>query len=94
LTDRAQLLVEIEETEKDLKVFHSARDLIRGRVQEVVDDNKPRALPSVANWSGTDCVLGGLDLTVHALERTLEELKAAFDLAPEDQPRLRLVETE
>lgn len=89
---KRQLQIELDETRKDLEVFQAARDLLRKRVREVVDEALPRALPSVADWSGTDCVLGGLDMSVHALERTVEELKAAIEQMPDDPPPLRLVE--
>lgn len=85
---RTQILREIEEAEKDLDVFTRARDDVRRRVLEVADSS-PRLLPFL-NWSGTDAVLGSLDLVCHAVERTIDELKEALGNAP-PEPRLRLV---
>lgn len=84
---RRQLLNEIEEAEKDLSTFTQARDLVRRRVMEVAD-SPPRFLP-FAEWSGTDAVLGSLDLVCHAIERTISELKETLGSTP--VPRLRLV---
>lgn len=87
---RKQLLNEIEEAEKDLNTFTQARDIVRRRVMEVTD-SPPRFLP-FAEWSGTDAVLGSLDLVCHAIERTISELKETLGNAP--VPRLRLVKEE
>jgi hypothetical protein len=84
----AQVLAEIDEMSKDLEVFARARDDIRRRVQEVVD--QPRLLTPLPTWSGTDAVLGSLDLVVHAIERTIEELRSALDQVPKE-PLLRIV---
>lgn len=94
MMSKSQVQLEIDETKRDLEAFLAARDLIRTRVREAVDDTRPRLLPSVANWSGTDCVLGGLDLTIHALERTLSELMDTLEKAEPDQPRFRIVRDE
>ena len=85
---RLELLAEIDEKSKDLEVFSRARDDIRRRVVEV-SDSTCRLTPLV-NWSGTDAVLGSLDLAIHAMEHTLDELKAMLASAP---PVLRLVES-
>jgi hypothetical protein len=82
---------EIEEGERDLAVFSRARDDVRRRVGEVAD-SPPRLLPFV-EWSGTEAVLGTLDLACHAIERTLEELRQAVGKVPE-RPALRLVKEE
>lgn len=88
---RSELLDEIEEKTKDLEVFLKARDDIRRRVMEV-QDSKCRLTP-LPDWSGTQAVLGSLDLVCHAIGRTLEELKSLLTrTSPE--PRLRLVRSE
>ncbi len=85
---RNELLAEIEEKSKDLEVFARARDDIRRRVTEVLDSQSQ--LTPLPSWSGTDAVLGSLDLACHAMERTIEELKLILDsIAPE--PFLKLV---
>lgn len=86
---REELKAEIEEKAKDLDVFVRARDLIRGRVQEVADSESP--LTPLPMWSGTDAVLGSLDLSIHAMERTLDELRVMFQHTEETAPKLRLV---
>lgn len=88
---RQQVEREIEEGERDLSIFSKARDDVRRRVLEVAD-SPPRLIPFL-EWSGTDAVLGTLDLACHAIERTLEELRQAVGKVPE-KPRLRLVKEE
>lgn len=86
---RTELLAEIEEKSKDLDAFLKARDVVRARVVEVLDSNcKLTPLP---NWSGTDAVLGSLDMACHAIERTLEELRDALSTTPEEKPTLRII---
>ncbi len=86
---REELKAEIDEKSKDLDAFVQARDIIRKRVQEVADTESP--LTPLPFWSGTDAVLGSLDLSIHAMERTLEELKVMSQDAEEAAPKLRLV---
>jgi hypothetical protein len=88
---RQQLVAEIEEKSKDLEVFSRCRDDIRRRVIEVADSSS--TLTPLPQWSGTDAVLGSLDLAVHAMERTLEELKALLDNKP-PEPTLRIVRSD
>ena len=83
---RAQLEAEIEEKTRDLQAFQEARDIVRRRVLEVADSQSP--LTPLPKWSGTDAVLGSLDLSIHAMERTLEELKALLE---QTYPRLTLL---
>jgi len=33
----------------------------------------------LVNWSGTSAVMGSLELSVHAMERTVEELKSILN---------------
>lgn len=67
---------QIDETSADLRAFLEARDTVRRRRQEVEDRPWPEALlPRLTEWTGTDAVLGSLDLAIHAMERTVEELK-------------------
>jgi hypothetical protein len=88
---RQELIAEIDEKSKDLVAFTNARDLIRRRVTEVMD-SKSRLTP-LPYWSGTDAVLGSLDLACNSIERTLRELNQMLKELPE--PRLKLVkETE
>jgi hypothetical protein len=77
---RAELMEEIEEKALDLKAFCEARNLVRTRVVEVKDSKS--TLTPLANWAGTDAVLGSLDLSIHAMERTLDELHAMLRATP------------
>jgi hypothetical protein len=89
---RAQLVEELEEKTADLKAFSDAREIIRKRVLEVKDSQCQ--LTPLPHWSGTDAVLGSLDLSIHAMERTIAELRFLLEHGPEESPRrtaLRLV---
>ena len=70
---KTDIVREIEEKTKDLEVFFNARESIRRRVMEVRDSQSP--LTPLPYWSGTDAVLGTLDLVIHSIERTIDELK-------------------
>ena len=70
-----EVQTQIDETEADLQAFIEARDVIRRRVVEVRDRPTTALLPRIHDWTGTVTVLGALDLSIHAMERTLEELK-------------------
>jgi hypothetical protein len=74
--DHVLLERQLTETTADLQAFLTARDTVRRRRQEVVDEPWPEALlPRLTEWTGTEAVLGSLDLAIHAMERTIEELK-------------------
>lgn len=68
-----ELNAEIDEKTKDWRAFSEARAIIRQRLLEV-RDSQSRLTP-LPEWSGTDAVLGSLDLAIHAMERTLLELQ-------------------
>ena len=59
------------ECELDLLAFKKAYDCIHQRVQEVKDEGR---FLKLADWSGTGAVMNSLDLVIHALERTHEEM--------------------
>lgn len=89
---KEEIRAEIQEKTADLRVFMEARKLIRERVLEVSDsDSRLTPLPQ---WSGTDAVLGSLDLCIHSMERTIEELKGLLTRLNEETPLLRLVRNE
>lgn len=87
---RKELLAEIDEKSKDLDAFTKARDIVRARVQEVVDSESK--LTPLTSWSGTDAVLGSLDLTCHAIERTLAELRSLLEGLPDERPAFRIIQ--
>lgn len=89
---REELRAEIDEKTEDLEAFQKARDIIRARVLAVADSQN--SLTPLPNWSGTDAVLGSLDLSIHAMERTLEELWVWLRNVEDSQPALRLVANE
>jgi hypothetical protein len=68
-----ELEAEIYEKKKDWRAFSEARAIIRQRLLEV-RDSQSRLTP-LPEWSGTDAVLGSMDLAIHAMERTLLELQ-------------------
>jgi len=84
-----QIQEEIEEISKDLKAFVEARDIVRRRVIEVRDQT--RRLTPLTQWSGTDAVLGSLDLSVNAMERTIEELRQ-IEKAMQNQRKFRVLD--
>jgi hypothetical protein len=95
---RQEVEAEISEQELDLAAFREARDLIRKRV--VVSTDTPRLLMPLHQWSGSDAVLGSLDLVIHSLERTIHELVVMRDHSdlltvptepPPKKPHLTLV---
>jgi hypothetical protein len=86
---RAELLLEVEEKSKDLDAFKRARDVVRSRVLEVSDSQSK--LTPLPYWSGTDAVLGSLDLACNAIERTLEELVVMLAKAEEEKPKFQIV---
>lgn len=88
---REEIKAEIREKEADLSVFVEARKIIRQRVIEVADSES--RLTPLPVWSGTDAVLGSLDLCIHSMERTIEELRGILS-SVEETPHLRLVQNE
>ena len=86
---RTEILAELDEKGKDLDAFYKARELIRARVLEVTDSQSK--LTPLPMWSGTDAVLGSLDLVCHAIERTIEELRLLLAKSEEDRPALRII---
>lgn len=70
---RTEIDAEIFEKTEDLTAFTAARDIIRARVLAVRDSDL--SLTPLPHWSGTDAVLGSLDLAIHAMEGTLRELR-------------------
>jgi len=88
--DLPTLKQEIEEKTLDWKAFSEARSIIRARVLAVKDSASQ--LTPLPQWSGTDAVLGSLDLSIHAMERTLVELQGMLSQAEAAQPKLQLLD--
>lgn len=68
-----ELQAEIDEKSRDCRAFSEAREIVRRRLLEVRDSQSK--LTPLPYWSGTDAVLGSLDLAIHSMERTIMELK-------------------
>lgn len=63
---------ELADTKLDLKAFSAAYSCVHNRIQGVKDEGR---MLQIVNWSGTAAVMGTLELSIHALERTMEEMK-------------------
>lgn len=69
----SELEKEREELRKDFIAFSRAYDLIRGRIQESTDMEDPR-VPLLHQWSGSRAVCGALEMSIHAIERSVQEM--------------------
>lgn len=66
------LRVERDEMQKDWLTFVGAYDLLRKRILASNEMDPPRH-PLLHRWSGTAAVVGSLELSIHAIERTIAE---------------------
>lgn len=64
---------ERDELRKDLEAFKRAYDILKKRILESNETEIPRR-PLLHEWSGSRAVVGSLEMSIHALERTLEEV--------------------
>lgn len=64
------LELEIEELRKDFVVFANAYDALRARILE---SSEVQRQPDLHTWSGTRAVVGSLEMSIHAIERTIIE---------------------
>lgn len=64
---------EQEELRRDRVAFASALDIMQKRILECKEMELPRT-PLLHEWSGTRAVVGSLEMSLHAVERTLEEV--------------------
>jgi hypothetical protein len=69
---RRLVALELAEHQDDLIAFRDAYGCIHRRVQAVKDESQ---IMKLVNWSGTSAVVGSLELSIHAIERVVEELK-------------------
>lgn len=72
---RRSVEFELAESKLDLQAFQDAHGCLHRRVQEVKDEGR---IMKLVDWSGTAAVMGSLDLSIHAIERTVEELEAVL----------------
>lgn len=61
------------ELRKDLMAFSVAYETLCRRVL-ASDEVSPPRQPVLRTWSGTRCVIGGLEMAIHSIERTIIEL--------------------
>ena len=64
---------EQEELRRDRAAFASALDIMKRRILESCEALFPRS-PLLHEWSGTRAVVGSLEMSLHAVERTLDEV--------------------
>ena len=69
---RRLILLELENHLADLEAFQGAYSCIHRRVQDVKDEGQ---LMKLVEWSGTSAVMGSLEMSIHAIERVVEELR-------------------
>ena len=68
---RRALIEELQEHQLDLDTFNAAYESIHARVQTVKDEGR---MLQLVNWSGTAAVMGALELSIHSIERTMDEI--------------------
>jgi transposase len=90
-----ELTSEREELRKDLIAWKQSYDILRRRIQE--SSEQPRN-PPLHQWSGSRSVVGSLEMSIHAIERTIEEYGVLInkvkngEILNTDRPTLALVE--
>jgi hypothetical protein len=67
-----QLERELVELRKDYVAFSEAYDVLRLRILESTELDPPR-YPLLHEWSGSRSVFGSLEMSIHAIQRTIEE---------------------
>lgn len=90
------LVSERDELRQDLIAWTRAYDILRQRVRESSELETPRN-PPLYQWSGSRAVMGSLELSIHAIERTIEEFNVLISqldngsIQNADRPGLALV---
>ncbi len=69
---------EREELRRDRHAFGSALDVMQRRILESNETDIPRT-PRLHEWSGTRAVVGSLEMSLHAVERTLDEINRMIE---------------
>lgn len=64
---------EREEIRRDRHAFAACLDILQKRILESNETEIPRR-PLLHQWSGTRAVVGTLELSLHAIERTIQEM--------------------
>lgn len=68
------LVRERDELVKDRRAFGTALDLLKRRILES-NDSLPARYPLLHEWSGTRSVIGSLEMSIHSIERTIQEME-------------------
>lgn len=61
---------ELDELRKDFIAFSQSYDILRKRILESTEA-QPARTPELHTWSGTRAVCGSLEMSIHAIERTI-----------------------
>lgn len=70
---RRDLMSELKEQKLDLQAFSTSYEIIRQRVQTLKDEGR---MLKLVDWSGTSAVMGSLEMSIHAIERVTDEVRA------------------
>lgn len=68
------LTTEETELQKDLKAFMESYGRLCHRLEESAETDRPRR-PLLHEWSGARAACGSLEMAIHAIERTLAEVR-------------------
>jgi hypothetical protein len=68
------LVRERDELIRDRRAFASALDIMKKRILESGESALSRS-PLLHEWSGTRSVVGSLEMSINAIERTIEEME-------------------
>jgi len=91
---------ELSELRKDRDAWTKALSILKARILESNELEIPRR-PILHEWSGTRAVVGSLEVTMHQIERTIEEVKELIrriedgelpNLDPPDHPGLGVID--
>ncbi len=94
------LIRELVELRKDRDAWSKALSVLQARITESNELDIPRR-PILHEWSGTRAVVGSLEVTLHQIERTIEEVKDLIhriedgelpNLDPPDHPGLGVID--
>lgn len=94
------LLRELEQLRKDRDAWAQALSVLKARILESNELPIPRR-PILHEWSGTRAVVGSLEVTLHHIERQIEEVKGLVrsiedgelpNIDPPDHPGLGVID--
>jgi len=83
--------------QKDYKAFIQALEILQRRLIESNEVDPPR-FPLLHQWSGSRAVVGSLELSIHAIRRTIDEYDGFIrkvesgEIPNSDRPTLTLLD--